>query len=57
MDSPSSCLTHAAEDEAAAANARLPNERLSLERSAYAWRLRAELLERTSPIKQPGCAK
>jgi|GEM_PF-4694133 len=46
MDTPDHCRDCAARDAADAAGAVLPNERLRLERSAFAWRLRAEMLER-----------
>jgi hypothetical protein len=51
MDSPRECYVRADEDTAAAADAALPNDRLRLERSALAWRLRAYLLEREALTK------
>lgn len=55
MDSPSECLARAAEDDVAAAGSTLLSVRQNLERSAFAWRLRAQMLERSSPI--PGRGK
>lgn len=51
MDSPRECHARADEDAAAAVDAALPNDRLRLERSAFAWRLRADLLEREALTK------
>lgn len=51
MDSPRECYARADEDAAAAVDAALPNDRLRLERSAFAWRLRADLLEREALTK------
>jgi len=45
-DTAHQCRVRAAQDDAAASTALLPNERLRLERSAIAWRLRADMLDR-----------
>lgn len=51
MDTPAECVARAAEDEIAAVEAVLPNERSRLERSAFACRLRAEIIERLHPLR------